>query len=270
MKNEEKTSEDKHSPVKSKATLNLNNHSGHRARLRKLVFDSKLKNCSEVQILEYLLSFIIARKDTKPIAISLLEKFGNMKNIFNAPEEDLITVKSVGHHTAQFLRTLPLIFEYYSENVVKIPSKNLTTPNKVFEFCKDFFYESQIEKILLVITDSKGNSITQTQITLDNAETVETKFNQIMSLLNIYKAKYFIMIHNHIYNSANPSFQDTITTRKLVFSTISNGMKMLDHVIIYKNETFSYRAKGFLDSFEQEVNNFIKSSNYLINEENNA
>lgn len=242
---------------------NKNPHAGHRERLRKIVFDSKLKNCTEVQVLEYLLSFIIARKDTKPLAIDLLEKFGNLKNIFIAPESDITSVKGVGKHTAQFLRTLPLIFEYYSENIVKIPSKNLTTPERVFDFCKEFFEDANIEKIMLVITDAKGNSITQTQLTLENTEDVQTKFNYILNLLNIYKTKNFILIHNHIYGNEQPSYRDDATTRRLVFSTITNGVKMLDHVIVYKNKYYSYRAVGELDSYEQEFRNFLEYSPLL-------
>ena len=241
----------------------LNPHAGHRSRLRKIVFDSKLRGCTEVQILEYLLSFIIARKDTKPLAIDLLEKFGNLKNIFIAPEEDLITVNGVGNHTAQFLRTLPLIFEYYSENIVKMPPNNLTTPARVFNFCKEFFSNATTEKILLVITDSKGNSITQTQITLDNTEDVQTKFNYILNLLNVYKAKHFIIIHNHLAGDEKPSFRDNVTTRKLVFSTLTNGVKILDHVIVCKGKFYSYRASGELDSFEQEFRDFWESSPIL-------
>ena len=53
---------------------------GHRGRLRRQLLESGLDSFSDVQVLELLLSFAIARKDVNPLAHALLAEFGAAGN----------------------------------------------------------------------------------------------------------------------------------------------------------------------------------------------
>ena len=57
--------------------MNDNIHNGHRNRLREFAYNNNFKNMPEHQMLELLLSYVIPRKDTNPIAHKLIKEFGS-------------------------------------------------------------------------------------------------------------------------------------------------------------------------------------------------
>ena len=56
---------------------------GHRQRLREKFLDDSSR-LADYELLEALLGVVIPRRDTKPIAKELLQRFGNLKGVFAA------------------------------------------------------------------------------------------------------------------------------------------------------------------------------------------
>ena len=56
----------------------VNLHSGHRKRLRTSLNDKGWENVEEYKMLEYILSCVVPRKDTNPLAHTLINTFGNI------------------------------------------------------------------------------------------------------------------------------------------------------------------------------------------------
>ena len=59
-------------------------HTGHRQRLKERFLREGLDNFDELYVLELLLYYPIARKDTNPIAHSLLAHFGSLTAVLEA------------------------------------------------------------------------------------------------------------------------------------------------------------------------------------------
>ena len=60
-------------------------HDGHRQRLKARFLEQGLDGFTDVQVLELLLFYAIPRRDTNPIAHELLEKFGSLRQVLEAP-----------------------------------------------------------------------------------------------------------------------------------------------------------------------------------------
>ena len=86
-------------------------HDGHRERLKKAFIEHGLESMNDIQALELLLFFSVARRDTNELAHLLLERFGSLDEIFHAAAEDLMEVPGVGEHTAVLLMLLPQIMK---------------------------------------------------------------------------------------------------------------------------------------------------------------
>lgn len=85
-------------------------HAGHRERMRNRFRTNGLKEFTDFDALELFLFYVIPRRDTRPISHALLEKFGSLTAVFNAPVEKLLLVPGVGPETARFLQTIrPLL-----------------------------------------------------------------------------------------------------------------------------------------------------------------
>lgn len=71
----------------------LSFHSGHRERLRQKFLDN---NLADYELLELLLSFVIPRRDVRPLARGLMKKFGGIYPILSAPIDKLTEFRGIG------------------------------------------------------------------------------------------------------------------------------------------------------------------------------
>lgn len=86
---------------------NKNIHAGHRKRLRESAKnDKRLNGFSDVELVELLLSFFIPRKDTNVLAHKLLDRYGSVLGVLNAPQSELIEFPNMTAQTAAILPAL--------------------------------------------------------------------------------------------------------------------------------------------------------------------
>lgn len=86
-------------------------HAGHRARMRKRFLTTGLDGFQDHEVLEFLLYYAIPRRDVNETAHLLLNRFGTLSAVLDAPAEDLCTVPGVGPGTAHFLSLIPQVTE---------------------------------------------------------------------------------------------------------------------------------------------------------------
>jgi DNA repair protein RadC len=75
---------------------NKNIHEGHRERMRNRFRDKGLSRLEDHEILELILYYVYARKDTNGIGHNLLKEFGTLEKVFSANEEELLEVEGIG------------------------------------------------------------------------------------------------------------------------------------------------------------------------------
>ena len=70
-------------------------HSGHRERMRsRFLKDPELSGFAEHEIMELILFFVFPRGDTNAVAHRLLDTFGSVNAVVNAPVEKLAKVEN--------------------------------------------------------------------------------------------------------------------------------------------------------------------------------
>jgi DNA repair protein RadC len=79
---------------------------GHRARLKARFAEHGLDGFHAYEVLELLLTYVIARKDVKPIAKRLLVQFSTLAGVLDAELEELQTVEGLGKESVQFLKLM--------------------------------------------------------------------------------------------------------------------------------------------------------------------
>ena len=88
-------------------------HDGHRQRLKQRFLKEGLESFTDIQVLELLLFFSVPRQDTNPIAHALLDHFGSLYQVLEAPVEELRKVKGVGDQSALLLSLMNDVARYY-------------------------------------------------------------------------------------------------------------------------------------------------------------
>lgn len=103
-------------------------HENHRARVRKRFEHEGLKTFADHNVLELLLFYSIPQKDTNDIAHRLLDEFGSLSAVFDAPKDVLMNVVGVGENTATLIKLMPELFSRYEQDKIKNESIVLILP----------------------------------------------------------------------------------------------------------------------------------------------
>lgn len=86
---------------KAKENINL----GHRTRLRERFLNLGIDAFYyDYEKLEFILAYIIPRRDVKPLAKELIKRFKNLENIFKGEIRELQKIEGIGESTALFLK----------------------------------------------------------------------------------------------------------------------------------------------------------------------
>ena len=85
-------------------------HAGHRSRMKNRFLKTGLDSFEPHEVLELLLFYAIPKRDTNKIAHDLIENFGSIAGVLNAPYELLIQIDGIGEHAAILLKQLPQFF----------------------------------------------------------------------------------------------------------------------------------------------------------------
>lgn len=83
-----------------------NTHDGHRQRLRARILQKGMEEIPHHEIVEYLLFFVMPRRDTNPIAHALMERYGSLQALLHAPVQELIQTEGMTRSAAEWLHAL--------------------------------------------------------------------------------------------------------------------------------------------------------------------
>lgn len=216
---------------------------GHRERIREKFASAGLDSFLDHETLELLLTYAVARKDTKPIAWALLKKFGSLAAVLDADPAQLTNVPGVGQNTARFLKLIRAVFKKYSFDEVK-ERVTIRTPQQVLDYCKASL-AGRKEECLEVIYLSVRNTVMSTQVVASGLiDRVAVSPRKIVECALAAKASAIILVHNHPSGDATPSQEDINFTQSVIRAAELFGISVHDHIIIGKGAHYSLKANG--------------------------
>ena len=215
---------------------------GHRERLRQKWAQHGLDGFLPHEILELLLTYVIPRKDTKPLAWALLRKFGSLAGVLDAQEKQLREVDGIGEQAAQFIKLVRGVLKLYAFDQVK-DKVAIRSPQHVIEYCKASLADKKEECLELIFLSVRNTIIgTQTVATglIDRVAISPRKI--VESALNA-GACALILVHNHPSGDASPSQEDIVLTQEVTRAAALFNIRVHDHIIIGKGGThYSLRS----------------------------
>ena len=220
---------------------------GHRARLRGRFLKSGIQGLADYEVVELLLTLAIPRKDVKKPAKHLIQKFGNLKGILDAPVEELCKVEKIGTVTPVALKIIREAATIYLQQNAE--GREILSDTATMED----FWRMQLGGLT--------NEVFQVGY-LDSAyrllrEGVETLEEGTIDHANVYPrrmvesalrrgAAALVLAHNHPNGNVQPSEQDKLLTRALVLAAEAVQLKIVDHLIVSADDVFSFRKAGLL------------------------
>lgn len=190
-------------------------------------------------LLELLLFYSIPRKDTNEIAHRLIDTFGSLNGVFDAPYERLMEVEGVGESSALLLSIVPGICRRYVEGMTDKKKLNLSTPESVGEYVVKKYYGCKTEIFYMLCLDAVGTLINCCKLSEGTKGTVIVDKRIMLEVALRNNADKVVFVHNHPNGIAAPSRDDLEMTCDLsaVLSTV--GIRLADHFIVAGDEYVS-------------------------------
>lgn len=223
----------------------MNVHDGHRDRMKNKLMEQGLESFDDHNVLELLLFFAMPRKDTNPIAHELIDYFGSLDAVLEAPREELSKIKGIGENSVVLLKLIPEVCRRYSISKNKFDNI-LDSTEKAGNFLKARYMFERDEVVYVTCLDSKRKVICCKDLFRGDVNSAEVSIRKIAELALAKNAASIILSHNHISGIALPSKDDEITTGRIKSALDTMDITLADHIIVAGDDFISMAESGIL------------------------
>ena len=218
-------------------------HDGHRQRLKERFRAEGLVHFEEHQVLELLLVYCIHRQDTTPSAHALLERFGSLSQVLEAPAEELEKVPGIGSNAATFLALTTAVGRYYLVNR-SMQTVILSTIEQCGQYLVPFFYGRRNETVYLLCLDAKCKVLCCKEVGEGSVNSAGVPIRKIVETALGANATTVVLAHNHPSGLAIPSGDDISTTRRVAAALDVVEIGLADHIIVADDDFVSLAQSG--------------------------
>ncbi|WP_243544158.1 RadC family protein [Pseudodesulfovibrio tunisiensis] len=223
---------------------NAPHYAGHRARLReRLTRDSV--SLADYELLELVLASVLPRRDTKPLAKELVQRFGSLGGALRADPNKLADVNGVGPGVQAHWRLLQEVFARLAEEPA-LTRDVLCDPDLVAEAAKARIGSKGIEEFWAAFLDNKNRVIAWERMNRGTVGETPVYPREIMARALRLEAAGVILAHNHPGGDPHPSAEDIELTRRIVRAGQELGVRVLDHLVVTDCEHYSFHDHGRL------------------------
>ena len=206
---------------------------GHRDRLRERFRQSGDRALADYELLELLLFSLIPRRDTKPIAKALLDRFGSLPEIFGAPVERLMEISGIGEIVATDLKLIGALAHRMLKSEIKARPV-LASWASVIEYCRAAMAFEAREQFRILFLDKKNALIADEVQQTGTVDHTPVYPREVVKRALELSATAIILVHNHPSGDPTPSRADIDMTRMIVDTAKPLGITVHDHIIIGK------------------------------------
>lgn len=211
--------------------------------MKELLRKNGIDAFSDHTVLELLLYCSIPRGDVNPLAHELMNRFGTLAGVFEAPEEELLKVDGVGANTVYLIKLVPQIAKRYMVSRV-YENSIINSTEDAGKFLVPRFHGELNEMVYLLSLDAKGKVLNCSLVGTGDVNSANVSIRKIVSTALKYNATSVILAHNHTSGMALPSGDDVNTTIELHEALRRVDVTLLDHLIIADDDFVSLAANG--------------------------
>jgi DNA repair protein RadC len=218
---------------------------GHRARMRARLLTAGPDALADHEMLEMVLFLALPRKDTKPVARLLLDRFGSFAAAISAVPAELLAVEGVGEAGAAALKlvqgaSLRLLRDAVREQPV------LKEWSRLIDYLIGALAHERVEQARVLFLDSKNRLLAdeiQGRGTINQTMVYPREIVRRALELN---ATAIILVHNHPSGDPTASREDMAMTKAVQRAASALGIGFHDHIIVAGTRWVSFQKEGWL------------------------
>jgi DNA repair protein RadC len=229
------------SPEQSSLFKDEDQRSGHRQRLKDRFVTGGPEALPDYELLELVLFNAIPRRDTKPVAKRLIERFGSFAEAINAPPERLKEVKGVGDAAIVQLKLVrAAALRLMQGGIMQRPV--LTSWTAVLDYCRAAMGFEASEQFRILFLDKKNRLIADEVQQRGTVDHTPVYVREVVKRALELSASAIILVHNHPSGDPTPSRADIDMTRQIVDAARPLGVAIHDHIIVGRQGHASFKG----------------------------
>jgi DNA repair protein RadC len=218
---------------------------GHRARLRKRLFEGGPDALLDHELVEYLLALALPRRDTKALAKKLIREFGGFGELLSADGESICRIGGVTEGTAAAIKiaqaaALRLLESRIDQRPV------LGSWQALLDYLHADMAHVPVERVRVLFLNSKNMLIRNEPMSEGSVDEAAVYVREIIRRALEYHATAIILVHNHPSGDPQPSQQDIRLTREIIEAGRPLKIAVHDHLIIGTQGHSSLRQMGLI------------------------
>ena len=218
---------------------------GHRKRLRERFLKVGPDGLADYELLELVLFGAQPRRDVKPLAKALMERFGSFAEVISADPQSMAEVKGVGESAIIALKSAQAAaLRLIGGQVIGRPV--LSDWQALLDYCQASMAYAKIEQFRIFYLNNRNVLIAdeiQQHGTVDHTPVYP---REVVKRALELGASALIMVHNHPSGDPTPSRADIKMTRHVREAGEKLGITLHDHIIVSHNGHRSFKEMGLL------------------------
>ncbi|WOI55987.1 RadC family protein [Palleronia sp. LCG004] len=217
----------------------------HRARLRERFMTGGPGALPDYEMLELILFRAIPRRDVKPLARTLIDRFGDLGRVLAAPAHQLLKLPDVGPSVVQELKLSEAVAHRIARS--RILHRHVVGDwQALLDYCHMTMTNRETEQFRILFLDTKNTVIADEEQARGTVDHVPVYPREVIKRALELNAKALILVHNHPSGDPTPSQADIDMTAQIDRACEVMGMTLHDHLIVGRATELSFRASGYL------------------------
>ena len=216
-------------------------HSGHRERLRARFAETGDKGMPDYELLELVLMRSIPRRDVKPLAKELINRFGSFAEVLGARPRRLMEAPGIGQAVATDLKIVEAAARRFAKGAIAERTM-LDSWRSVLDYCRTAMAFADREEFRVLFLD-KRNCLIADEIqgsgTVDHTPVYP---REVVKRALELSSTAIILVHNHPSGDPTPSSADIRMTQDIQNIAKPLGIQLHDHIIVGRNGHASFRG----------------------------
>ena len=217
----------------------------HRQRLRARFMQGGAAAIPDYELLELVLFRAIPRRDVKPLARALMDRFGDFNRVITAPEPRLRDISGVGDAVIVELKVIEAAAHRMARSRV-MRQHVLSGWDALLDYCHTTMAHRETEQFRVIYLDRKNVVIGDEEQGKGTVDHVPVYPREVAKRALELNASALILVHNHPSGDPTPSQADIDMTQQIFAACSALGLTLHDHLIIGKSRELSFRSEGYL------------------------
>lgn len=192
-------------------------------------------------MLEAFLFAAIPYKDTRDTALSLLKRYGNLKNVCDAKSDELSTEKYITNKAAVLLNSVPVFSSVFIESKTKLFA-TLYTPQDAISYARAVFALDPKLLFVFYVTTSNGivyrEAVRSVNMSSSYADRIVIKARQLCTRR---------VVCFYYGGDTIPDAEEKIATKEFSEYLDDRGIALVDMVKIGDFHTYSLKEDSVVD-----------------------